>query len=82
MVSTTEVLLVAHTRTKKFAATVTVAAVVVLIDLLRTPSADLETGDALIKRKEVTKAVAQISQIADMSHSAKGSVRVINQLLG
>lgn len=53
-----------------------------LIDLLRTPSGDLETGDALIKRKEVTKAVAQISQIADMSHSAKGSVRVINQLLG
>jgi hypothetical protein len=61
---------------------VTVAAVVVLIDLLRTPIPELETGEALNKRTEVIKAVDRITQIADMSHSAKGSVRVINQLLG
>lgn len=60
----------------------TVAAVVVLIDLLRTPINELETGEAVIKRTEVVKAVDRISQIADMSHSARGSVKVITQLLG
>lgn len=58
------------------------AAVVVLIDLLRTPTNELETGEAVVKRTEVIKAVDRISQIADMSHSARGSVKVITQLLG
>jgi hypothetical protein len=54
---------------------------VVLIDLLRIPAPELDHGEALIKRQEVSKALAQIIQIAHVSHPAKGAVRVITQLL-
>lgn len=60
---------------------VTVATVVVLIDLLRTPTNELDIGDALKKNEEVNKALEKMKQIAHVSHSARGSVRVIEQLL-
>lgn len=61
---------------------VTVAAVVVLIDLLRVPLPQMDVQTAMAKENEVLKALAQLEQIADISHPAKGAVRVITQLLG
>lgn len=52
-----------------------------LIDLLRIPPAQLNDRDSMAKEREVVKALAQIKQIEDMSHPAKGAVRVISQLL-
>lgn len=59
---------------------VTVAAVVVMIDLLRTPASDLENEESRAKQTEVTKALAQIRQVEHISHPARGAIKVIEQL--
>ncbi|KAJ9100658.1 hypothetical protein QFC21_003703 [Naganishia friedmannii] len=60
---------------------VTIAAVVILIDLLRASPEEMASEDCKAEHSEVLAALARMEQITTMSHPARGSVKVIKQLL-
>lgn len=60
---------------------VTIAAVVILIDLLRASPEEMASDEYKAEHSEVLAALARMEQITTMSHPARGSVKVIKQLL-
>ncbi len=82
MVSFGELMRITSLLLTALALTVTVAAVVLLIDLLRATRDELNGEEAMEKRKEIENALAAIKQCQSWSAPARGSARVIGYLLG